>query len=382
MLCEVCEYARFGENSSRKPKKTTKERKKSTKSTEAEDENTPGNSSSQLSNDGEKSGEKIRTEETLADAFECKFCTSTSTDDKLLQCDRCDFGVCLPCSTMSSVLYELMNKNSQGVHWFCKECDSQAMKDVQTGQQIEERCKFYFNKCRDEIKEVESTLNNKIDTEVARLDSEVKALKSLSASQRTKNVELSKKVDELEQEMNVGATVVEQKIEERTTNIAQKSISEILEREKRRNQLILFNIMESDKEEAKQRQEDDSKEICRILESINAASDIDQVIRVGQKQTTPRPIKIKLKNQSNKDRILKAAMNLKGTEIYISKDMTPLEQAEHRKLVMELKKKRGEAGVDDQWVIRRGRVMNASRTGRKEVEDTSHDPSKDLHPRK
>ena len=68
---------------------------------------------------------------------------------------------------MSSVLYDLMNKNSQGVHWFCKECDSQDMKDVQTGQQIEERRKFYFDKCRDEIKEVESTLiNNKINTEV------------------------------------------------------------------------------------------------------------------------------------------------------------------------------------------------------------------------
>ena len=86
----------------------------------------------------------------------------------------------------------------------------------------------------------------------------------------------------------------------------------------------------------------------KILESINAASDIDQLIRVGQKQTIPRPVKIKLKNQSDKDRILKAAKNLKGTEIYISKDMTSLEQAEHRKLVMELKKKRGEAGVDDQ----------------------------------
>ena len=283
---------------------------------------------------------------------------------------------------MSSVLYDLMNKNSQGVHWFCKECDSQAMKDVQTGQQIEERCKFYFDKCRDEIKEVESTLNNKIDTEVARFNSEVKALKSLSALQRTKNVELSKKVDKLEREMDAGTTVVEQKIEERTTNIVRMSISEILEREKRRNQLILFNIIESDKEEAKQRKEDDSKEICRILESINAASDFDQVIRVGQKTTTPRPVKIKLKNQSDQNRIIKAAKNLKGTEIYISKDMTPLEQAEHRKLVMELKKKRGEAGVDDQWIIRRGRVINASQTGRRGVEDKSQDPSEGgPHPR-
>ena len=103
---------------------------------------------------------------------------------------------------------------------------------------------------------------------------------------------------------------------------------------------------------------------------------------MGQKKkTTPRPVKIKLKNQSDQDRILKAAKNLKGTEIYISKDTTPLEQVEHRKLVMELKKKR-EAGVDDQWIIRRGRVINASQTGCKEVEDTSQDPSEGgSHPR-
>ena len=88
----------------------------------------------------------------------------------------------------------------------------------------------------------------------------------------------------LECEMDAGTTVDEQKIEERTTNIVQMSVSEILEREKRRNQLILFNIIESDKEEATQRKEDDSKEICRILESINAASDFDEVIRVGQKK--------------------------------------------------------------------------------------------------
>ena len=81
LLCEVCEYARFGDESSGKPKKSTKERKKCTKSTEAGDENTSGNSSSQLYSDGEKPGEKIRTEETLENALECKFCENTSTDE-------------------------------------------------------------------------------------------------------------------------------------------------------------------------------------------------------------------------------------------------------------------------------------------------------------
>ena len=68
---------------------------------------------------------------------------------------------------------------------------------MQTGQQIEERCKYYFEKCKEEIKEVEVILNAKIDTEVARLDSDVSLLKTSSASQESKNVELSKGLDKV-----------------------------------------------------------------------------------------------------------------------------------------------------------------------------------------
>ena len=32
-------------------------------------------------------------------------------------------------------------------------------------------------------------------------------------------------------------------------------------------------------------------------------------------------------------------------------DMTPLEQAEHRRLIMELKRRRGESRSNEQWVI-------------------------------
>ena len=61
--------------------------------------------------------------------------------------------------------------------------------------------------------------------------------------------------------------------------------------------------------------------------------------RVGPKGATPiiMPVKIKLTNQDDQTKILKAAKNLKGTEIYINKDMNPLEQAEHKRLIMELK---------------------------------------------
>ena len=67
--------------------------------------------------------------------------------------------------------------------------------------------------------------------------------------------------------------------------------------------------------------------------------------------------------------ILKAAKNLKGTEIYINKDMTPLEQAEHRRLIMELKRRRGESRSNEQWVICRNKVINVVRVEQEQAVD-------------
>ena len=169
-----------------------------------------------------------------------------------------------------------------------------------------------LRKCRAEIHEVEVALSTRIDTEVARLDSEVGVLKKSSASQKSKNAELSKKMDKVMGKMEENEAAVEQKIDEKTSNIAQMSISEILEREKRKNQLILFNIKESDKDEAKDRKAEDTNEVNRILESINAPSEYDMINRVGPKGATPRPVKIKLKNQDDQTKILKAAKKSEG----------------------------------------------------------------------
>ena len=126
------------------------------------------------------------------------------------------------------------------------------------------------------------------------LDSEVGVLKKSSASQKSKNAELSKKLDKVMGKMEENEAAVEQKIDEKTLNIVQMSILEILEREKRKNQLILFNIKESDKDEAKDRKAEDTNEVNRILESINAPSEYDMIHRVGPKGATPRPVKIKV----------------------------------------------------------------------------------------
>ena len=240
MLCEVCEYARFGVRSSRKPKSAKSMPKSASTTKNALPVRLPNRSADNTKQKSVSKPAEAGNVSAQGDATECKFCGDTfpEEDGKLIQCGRCDSGVCVSCSMLNTAMYDLMTARSRGIHWFCKVCDAQAMKDVQTGQQIEERCMHYFEKCRAEIHEVEVALSTRIDTEVARLDSEVGVLKKSSALQKSKNAELSENLDKVMGKMEEYEVAVEQKINEKTSNIAQMSISEVLEREKRKDQLI------------------------------------------------------------------------------------------------------------------------------------------------
>lgn len=125
--------------------------------------------------------------------------------------------------------------------------------------------------------------------------------------------------------------------------------------------------------------------VNKIMDTIETPSEIISLIRLGKKGPTPRPVKIKLRQESDKDKILKSAKKLKGTNTYINRDMTPLERAEYRKLVMERKKKQVESesqGQKAHWIIRRGKVINAARPDTRE--DTQGNPlnSSELEPQK
>ena len=104
-------------------------------------------------------------------------------------------------------------------------------------------------------------------------------------------------------------------------------------------------------------------------------SEYDFIVRIGPKGVTPRPVIITLNNQDDQTKILRATKNLKGADIYINKDMTPLEQAEHKKLIMELKRRKETARSSERWVIRQNNVINAARIEQEKVNTRRHHPN-------
>ena len=75
-----------------------------------------------------------------------------------------------------------------------------------------------------------------------------------------------------------------------------------------------------------------------------------------------RPMKLILSTEEEQHQVLKNARKLKDNfpTIRINKDMTPLERAERRALVEEMKRKQRESdasGRKEKWLIRWGKVV-------------------------
>ena len=114
--------------------------------------------------------------------------------------------------------------------------------------------------------------------------------------------------------------------------------------------------------------EDYLNTLCEKVLKVQA--DFSQVVRLGKKSDTSRPIKVTTRSASDLTSILRATKLLanKGNEEYssiiIKKDMTPLERDERRALVKLKKQKQMEsnrAGIRATWAIRGTRVINVER---------------------
>ena len=284
------------------------------------------------------------------DELICTACDTlyTKDDDKLIECERCERWICLDCSGMSEEHYNLLNDSKYGefLHWFCQQCNQQAMKDWKTGNAIEIKCKEYMTKFKSEITEelrgelqkVEETLEMRISDEIQKV-----------------NV----RIDGLESERKQ-ATAGDS--EEKTEEEVEKFLEEVRDREARKHNLVIFNLKESDATDGEERKNFDSECVRKLLSSIGAAVPFSSVTRLGKRgdNTVARPVRITTASTDDKHRVLKAAVKLKDLEdysrVYVNRDQTPLEQRQWKKLLEERKRKMQESS-NVPWVIRRGRVI-------------------------
>ena len=136
----------------------------------------------------------------------------------------------------------------------------------------------------------------------------------------------------------------------------------------RQNNLVIYNIAESSKEDPKECEKFDAGIVNYIfyngiqVENYN----IKKILRLGKKNENPdennkpRPVLVKLTNSQEKWNIIRNAKNLKYAEeemkqISITPDYNKEDQEKQKKLIKDLKEKRRNGEHD--WHIRNGQLV-------------------------
>lgn len=140
----------------------------------------------------------------------------------------------------------------------------------------------------------------------------------------------------------------------------EKIVQEVTEREKRKNNLIIFNVPELDNGSRTDQIAADTVTVVDILRVVDISSDRISPIRLGKfdstKQNRKRPIKITLPSWDDVITALRRNGRLKDSEkyksIFLSKDRTPFQTSLYKTLKVQLSQRlaAGETGIAIKYV--------------------------------
>ena len=141
-----------------------------------------------------------------------------------------------------------------------------------------------------------------------------------------------------------------------------EAINEYLDRERRKCNLIIYNLQESTASSYTNRTSDDKKAFTHLLSSEFKLENIEllKCIRLGKPvDNKHRPLLISLSDIATKNNILSKATKLRKStqykDVYITPDLTKTERVVAKDLRDELKRRR--ASGETNLVIRRGKIV-------------------------
>lgn len=142
---------------------------------------------------------------------------------------------------------------------------------------------------------------------------------------------------------------------------SRNALKEELDKEARRNNIILYRVPESPANCAAERNEQDRKFCEQLLFGLNigvSTEDIGKVHRLGRKvEDQVRPVLLQFTNQHIKRLVMENLFRLKSLDakyssVSISHDMTPAERTACKALVNEARAKEESEGAQGEWSYR------------------------------
>ena len=306
----------------------------------------------------EKKGKKVKPK------YICKggdkVCGLTIADeDDSVGCDLCDDWFHLECQGITVEAFNILSEFD--FIWLCPRCKPNFMNMLKLGTKLESKMEAVEQKILGALKPTEPTQDMSKELE-----------KKLVAMEEVVTERLVEQQKEVEKSLKAQKEVVQSmpKIQselQKSTQELKKMIEKNDDKEKREVNIIIHNIPESKSNDSASRRKYDENSFQNIVEALlgeRHSVEMDKVYRLGRKKEVgegeegepkPRLMLVGLKKKEDVERLMKERWHLNKvgfSNIYITRDLSPDEREQQRKLREEWAKK----GKDTHRIFQ-GRVV-------------------------
>lgn len=334
---------------------------------------------------GAKTTNPLTQMEQTSKTINCKACNNVclekqfikSDDDGSISCDSCGNWFHKPCSDTTSNEWEILTSDNERILYNCNECltnKGQKHKELKEIKKLiqdnnETLIKVFESMESRIFLKVEQMIDEKIEKFSEKNDKKIDEKIKNYAEEKEKIIEEFKEIKTKLPELN------EKNIEDKIKTQVNQSLDEIKDIEERRNNLIIFNIKESNAESEEESKKDDLKKVKEIIEFSNPELkdtiiqelNVESITRLGRKtrqsasagqEPKSRPLKLTLPTPSLKFKVLKNSFKMKDCQTHkkigFKLDLTKKQQEEDKALREELEIRKSR---QEDVMIFRGKVI-------------------------
>lgn len=312
----------------------------------------------------------------------CAVCTGVVKDGEMgLQCEICDSWWHAKCENIGDEAYKVLQRENS--HWFCVGCNKGVGSLITAITKIQKR-QEKFEKDINEMKASQEGVKqrqSKVETDMGKLKGDIEAhahefgeikeaLQEITNSMQQQQVTQK----QMESDDSLWSTIVGKHVEKKIVTVkeemhevqrsvleAKEHIDEEKEKDKRRNNIIIYRMQEGTAAGFEARRKEDlgfCQELIKDVLEIECQDDaILNIVRLGKKDTArARPLLVIFKDFGIKNEVMEALSKLSEAEdkfrlISVSHDLTQKEREECKELVDEARH-RQEQDNSGEWVYR------------------------------
>ena len=289
----------------------------------------------------------------------CKKCNESVSED-CIECYWCSQWEHRGCANIKETELVVLSSASQNILYFCSCCLSvlpEALSSFKSHSQLANELQTGFQSVENKLsKEIGGQITAQFSSTCQKLQNSIDELSSNINKLIAQNSNVQMETDNTSESIGGPAQARSYASVTSSSNTALSIVDELADREKRKKNVIVYNLPEASDHEA---DKCSFLDLCKKV--YNADISVNKMVRLGKKSTDKqRPLLISLKHDEDKSLLLLQSYllrrNSQHSNVFMAPDRTKFEREKHKKLVEELKERRSQGAKD--LVIRNGVIIS------------------------